>query len=84
MPTWSVDIPVSYTHLDVYKRQSQRDTSKQIRCKENEVEKMLFQREKKAQELRKNCRDGEGAVLFEAFCQAESLPKPYRMYSEAV
>ena len=27
---------------------------------------MLFQREKKAQELRKNCRDGEGAVLFEA------------------
>ena len=45
---------------------------------------MLFQREKKTQDLRKNCRDGEGAVLFEAFCQAESLPKPYRMFSEAV
>ena len=45
---------------------------------------MLFKANQKAQEMRPRCKDGDGSVLFENFCDKERLPKPYRLFSEAV
>lgn len=45
---------------------------------------MLCKVNEKTKEIRQNCREGDGAVAFQAFWEKGPLPKPYRLFSEAV